>query len=125
MRPILNLRVLKSYLRKFTFRMLTLNALSRSIRQGDWFSAVDLQVASFHISILSAHRRLRDTSNEYLAVPFRLTPLRTKGLCLGIHRRLPAFLPNTEASSARYVFPCNTPHRVRVQDQPEKEPIET
>lgn len=43
---------------------------------------------------------------------------------LRLNRLLPALLPITGASSARHGFPCNPPHRVRAQDQPDKEPTQ-
>lgn len=53
--PIFDLQVLNGSEKKSYFQMLTHNVLSRSIRQCDWFTNVDLQDAYFHISILPAH----------------------------------------------------------------------
>ncbi|XP_072235172.1 uncharacterized protein [Leuresthes tenuis] len=57
LRPILDLRVLNSHLRKYTFRMLTVKVLCQSIRPGDWFATIDLADAYFHIEIFPAHRK--------------------------------------------------------------------
>lgn len=94
-RPILDRQILNSYLKKFTFLMLTHKVLSCFVCRGDWFTKVNLH--DFHISILPAHRRFLKFAYqgfEYLAVPFRislaprtfsksvevaLTPLRCRG----------------------------------------------
>lgn len=54
--PILDLRIINSFLRKFTFHILMLNVLSQSIRQGDWFTSVNLSDA------LHRSKVVRDTA---------------------------------------------------------------
>lgn len=76
-RPILDLWVLNSHVRKIKFRMLMLNVISLSIPPGDWFSLVDLQDAYFQYKYSAAHRwflrfAFQGTSYHYLAVPFGL-----------------------------------------------------
>ncbi len=77
LRPILDSRVLNKHLRKYKFKMLSLRTLCQSIRQGDWFTSVDLQDAYFHIDIFPAHRKYQrfayqGTAYEYTKIPFGL-----------------------------------------------------
>ena len=79
MRPILDLRALNQYLKVFKFKMLTSATLLRMIRQGDWFTSIDLKDAYFHIAIYPPHRKFlrfafQGRVYEYLVLPF--------GLCL-------------------------------------------
>lgn len=121
LRPILDLRVLNSYLRKYKFRMLTLTVLSRAIRPDDWFTSIDLQDAYFHIHIYPAHRKFlrfayQGIAYEYMTLPFGLSlaprvftkcveaalnPLRDSGL--RIHSYIDDYLlcSHSEALSAR------------------------
>ena len=105
MRPILDLRVLNKYLRKYKFRMLTHTALMRFVRPGDWFTSIDLKDAYFHVPIYPPHRKFlrfafRGTIYEYLVLPFGLSlsprvfvkcteaaiaPLREKGIRLATY----------------------------------------
>ncbi|XP_056307255.1 uncharacterized protein LOC130219008 [Danio aesculapii] len=100
LRPILDLRALNKHLRKYKFKMLTVGALTRSIRRGDWFASIDLKDAYFHISIYPAHRKylrfsFQNEVFEFVTLPFglslaprvfsrcmeaALSPLRHKGL---------------------------------------------
>lgn len=78
LRPILDLRVLNKYLRKYKFRMLTHATLLKLVRQGDWFTSIDLKDAYFHIKIYAPHRKfLRfaflGVAYEYLVLPFGLS----------------------------------------------------
>ncbi len=78
LRPILDLCVLNSFLRKYKFRMLTLTVLSRAIHPGDWFTSIDLQDAYFHIHIYPAHRKFlrfayQGVVYEYMTLPFGLS----------------------------------------------------
>uniref|UniRef100_UPI003AAC7FDB uncharacterized protein n=1 Tax=Centroberyx gerrardi TaxID=166262 RepID=UPI003AAC7FDB len=73
--PILDLRVLNKYLRRFTFKMLTLRQVMQSVRPGDWFTTVDLKDAYFHVPILPRHRQFlrfayNGTMYEYQVLPF-------------------------------------------------------
>ncbi len=105
LRPILDLRVLNKYLRKYKFRMLTHSTLLKLVRHGDWFTSIDLKDAYFHIKIYPPHRKfLRfaflGVAYEYLVLPFglslsprvfvkcteaALTPLREKGIRLATY----------------------------------------
>ncbi|XP_053296886.1 uncharacterized protein LOC128456655 [Pleuronectes platessa] len=78
LRPIMDLRILNSYLRRYKFRMLTHSTLIRLIRPGDWFTSIDLKDAYFHIPIYPPHRKylrfaFQDTVYEYLVLPFGLS----------------------------------------------------
>ena len=100
LRPILDLRALNKYLRKFTFRMLTYPTLLRFVRPGDWFTTVDLTDAYYHIKIYPPHSKylrfaFQGVAYEFLKLPFGLSlsprtfvkcteaalaPLREKGI---------------------------------------------
>ncbi len=56
LRPILDLRTLNRALHKLPFRMLTLKHILTCVRNQDWFVAIDLKDAYFHVSILPRHR---------------------------------------------------------------------
>lgn len=78
LRPILDLRALNSYLRKYKFRMLTHSALVRLVRPGDWFTSIDLKDAYFHVPIYPPHRKylrflFRGVTYEYTVLPFGLS----------------------------------------------------
>lgn len=77
-RPILDLRALNSYLRRYKFRMLTHSALIRLVRPGDWFTSIDLKDAYFHIPIYPPHRKylrflFQGVTYEYTVLPFGLS----------------------------------------------------
>ncbi|XP_075307052.1 uncharacterized protein LOC142368762 [Odontesthes bonariensis] len=77
-RPILDLRALNKYLRKYKFRMLTHASLLRLVRQNDWFTSVDLKDAYFHIPIYPPHRKylrfaFQGICYEYRVLPFGLS----------------------------------------------------
>ena len=77
-RPILDLRALNKFLRKYKFRMLTHASLLRLIRPSDWFSSVDLKDAYFHISVYPPHRQylrfaFQGVCYEYRVLPFGLS----------------------------------------------------
>ena len=78
LRPILDLRVLNSHLRKYTFKMLTHKVLCQSIRPNDWFVTIDLADAYFHVDILPTHRKFlrfahQGITYEYQVLPFGLS----------------------------------------------------
>ncbi len=56
LRPILDLRVLNRALHKLPFKMLTHRCMIKCIQPQDWFAAIDLKDAYFHVSILPRHR---------------------------------------------------------------------
>ncbi len=56
LRPILDLRVLNCALHKLPFKMLTQKRIFGCVRPLDWFAAIDLKDAYFHVSILPWHR---------------------------------------------------------------------
>ncbi|XP_038128389.1 uncharacterized protein LOC119774782 [Cyprinodon tularosa] len=104
-RPILDLRALNKFLRKYKFRMLTHAALLRLVRPNDWFSSVDLKDAYFHIPIYPPHRQylrfaFQGVCYEYGVLPFGLSlsprvfircteaavaPLRRRGIRLAVY----------------------------------------
>ncbi len=77
LRPILDLHQLNRSFMRLKFKMLTLKQVVSQIRSEDWFVMIDLKVASFHVSILSQHRKfLRFTfggeAYQYRVLPFSL-----------------------------------------------------
>ncbi len=56
LRPILDLRVLNRALHKLPFKMLTHRRMIKCIQPQDWFAAIDLKDAYFHVAILPRHR---------------------------------------------------------------------
>ncbi|KAG6937227.1 hypothetical protein G0U57_010216, partial [Chelydra serpentina] len=57
LRPILDLRGLNKFMVKLKFRMLSLGTIIPSMDQGDWYAALDMKDAYFHIAIYPPHRR--------------------------------------------------------------------
>ncbi|XP_060909710.1 uncharacterized protein LOC132986985 [Labrus mixtus] len=57
LRPILDLRTLNEYMRKYKFRILMYTALLRFVHHGDWFASIDLKDAYFHIHLYPPHRK--------------------------------------------------------------------
>ncbi|KAL0169213.1 hypothetical protein M9458_033809, partial [Cirrhinus mrigala] len=102
LRPILDLRVLNRALLKLLFKMLTLKHILTCVRVQDWFVAVDLKDAYFHVSILPRHRpflwfAFEGRAYQYKVLPFglslsprvftkvaeaALSPLREMGICI-------------------------------------------
>ncbi len=102
LRPILDLRVLNRVLHKLPFKMLTQKRIFGCIRPQDWFAAIDLKDAYFHVSILPRHRPFlrfvfEGRANQYKVLPFGLSlsprvftkvveaalvPLRERGVCI-------------------------------------------
>ncbi len=56
LRPILDLRVLNWALHKLPFKMRTCRRIIKCIQPQDWFAAIDLKDAYFHVLILLRHR---------------------------------------------------------------------
>ncbi len=78
LRPILDLRVLNRALHKLPFRMLTQRRIFQCVRLLDWFAAIDLKDAYFHVSILPRHRpflrfAFEGRAYQYKALPFGLS----------------------------------------------------
>ncbi len=78
LRPILDLRVLNQALHKLPFRMLTQRRIFQCVRPFDWFAAIDLKDAYFHVSILPRHRpflrfAFEGRAYQYKALPFGLS----------------------------------------------------
>lgn len=78
LRPILNLKGFNRHLKRLLFHMLNISTLLTFIRQGDWFTTVDLQDAYFHIPIHRNHRKylrfyFQGNAYEYNVLPFGLS----------------------------------------------------
>ncbi len=78
LRPILDLRVLNQALHKLPFRMLTQRRIFQCVRPFDWFAAIDLKDAYFHVLILPRHRpflrfAFEGRAYQYKALPFGLS----------------------------------------------------
>ncbi len=74
LRPILDLRVLNWALHKIPFRMLTQRRIFQCIRPFDWFAAIDLKDAYFHVSILPRHRPFLRFAFEGRAYQYKVLP---------------------------------------------------
>ncbi|KAL0160844.1 hypothetical protein M9458_044569, partial [Cirrhinus mrigala] len=74
LRPILDLRVLNRALLKLPFKMLTLKHILTCVRLQDWFVAIDLKDAYFHVSILPRHRPFLRFAFEGRAYQYKVLP---------------------------------------------------
>ncbi len=74
LRPILDLRVLNRALHKLPFKMLTQKRIFGCIRPQDWFEAIDLKDAYFHVSILPRHRPFLRFAFEGRAYQYKVLP---------------------------------------------------
>jgi hypothetical protein len=74
LRPILDLRVLNRALHKLPFKMLTQKRIFECIRPQDWFAAIDLKDAYFHVSILPQHRPFLRFAFEGRAYQYKVLP---------------------------------------------------
>ncbi len=83
LRPILDLRVLNRALHKLPFKMLTHRRMIKCIQPQDWFAAIDLKDAYFHVSILPRHRPFLRFAFEGRAWQYRVLPF---GLSLSVPR---------------------------------------
>ncbi len=75
LRPILDLRVLNRALHKLPFKMLTHRRMIKCIQPQDWFAAIDLKDAYFHVSILPRHRPFLRFAFEGRAWQYRVLPV--------------------------------------------------
>ncbi len=78
LRPILDLRVLNRALHRLPFKMLTPKRIFGCVRPQDWFAAIDLKDAYFHVSILPRHRpflwfAFEGRAYQYKVLPFGLS----------------------------------------------------
>ncbi len=74
LRPILDLRVLNRALHKLPFKMLTHRRMIKCIQPQDWFAAIDLKDAYFHVLILPRHRPFLRFAFEGRAWQYRVLP---------------------------------------------------
>ncbi len=74
LRPILDLRVLNRALHKLPFKMLTHRRMIKCIQPQNWFAAIDLKDAYFHVSILPRHRPFLRFAFEGRAWQHRVLP---------------------------------------------------
>ncbi len=74
LRPILDLRVLNRALHKLPFKMLTQKRIFGCIHPRDWFAAIDLKDAYFHVSILPRHRPFLRFAFEGRAYQYKVLP---------------------------------------------------
>ncbi len=74
LRPILDLRVLNRALHKLPFKMLTQKCIFGCVRPLDWFAAIDLKDAYFHVSILPRHRPFLRFASEGQAYQYKVLP---------------------------------------------------
>ncbi len=74
LRPILDLRVLNRAWHKLPFKMLTQRRMIKCIQPQDWFAAIDLKDAYFHVSILPRHRPFLRFAFEGRAWQYRVLP---------------------------------------------------
>ena len=74
LRPILDLRVLNRALHKLPFKMLTQKRIIKCVQAQDWFAAIDLKDAYFHVSILPRHRPFLRFAFEGQAWQYKVLP---------------------------------------------------
>ena len=74
LRPILDLRVLNRALHKLPFKMLTQKRIIKCVQPQDWFAAIDLKDAYFHVSILPRHRPFLRFAFEGQAWQYKVLP---------------------------------------------------
>ncbi len=75
LRPILDLRVLNRALHKLPFKMRTRRRIIKCIQPQDWFAAIDLKDAYFHVSILLRHRPFLRSGMAVQGPPLRALPV--------------------------------------------------
>ena len=74
LRPILDLRPLNKHLKVLKFCMLHTTDVLQGIRKHDWFTAIDLEDAYFHVPIAPHHRQFLRFAFEGRAYQFRVLP---------------------------------------------------
>ncbi|KAI2655010.1 ORF V: Enzymatic polyprotein [Labeo rohita] len=74
LRPMLDLRALNRSLLRLPFKMLTTKRMLTCIRHQDWFAAIDLKDAYFHVSILPRHRPFLRFAFEGRAYQYKVLP---------------------------------------------------
>ncbi len=74
LRPILDLRVLNRALHKLPFKMMMQKCIFGCVRPLDWFAAIDLKDAYFHVSILPRHRPFLRFAFEGRAYQYKVLP---------------------------------------------------
>ncbi|KAL0167120.1 hypothetical protein M9458_038968, partial [Cirrhinus mrigala] len=74
LRPVLDLRALNRSLLRLPFKMLTTKCMLTCIRRQDWFAAIDLKDAYFHVSILPRHRPFLRFAFEGRAYQYKVLP---------------------------------------------------
>ncbi len=74
LRPILDLRVLNRALHKHPLKMQTHRRIIKCIQPQDWFAAIDLKDAYFHVLILLRHRPFLRFAFEGQAWQYRVLP---------------------------------------------------
>ncbi len=74
LRPILDLRVLNRALHRLPFKMLTPKRIFGCVCPQDWFAAIDLKDAYFHVSILPRHRPFLRFAFEGRAYQYKVLP---------------------------------------------------
>ncbi|KAL0149356.1 hypothetical protein M9458_055394, partial [Cirrhinus mrigala] len=89
--PILDLRALNRSLLRLPFKMLTTKRMLTCIRHQDWFAAIDLKDAYFHVSILPRHRPFLRFAFEGRAYQYKVLPF-------GLFLSLRVFTRVTEAA---------------------------
>ncbi len=81
LRPILDLHVLNWALHKLPFRMLMQKCIFQCIRPFNWFAAIDLKDAYFHVLILPRHRPFLHFAFERQAYQYKVLPFWLWTLC--------------------------------------------
>ncbi len=74
LRPILDLHVLNRALHRLPFKMLTPKRIFGCVRPQDWFAAIDLKDAYFHVSTVPRHRPFLRFAFEGRAYQYKVLP---------------------------------------------------
>ena len=74
LRPVLDLRPLNRYLKVLPFKMVHTGVVMQSIRQGEWFTSLDLKDAYFHVPICPEHRPFLRFAFQGRAFQFQVLP---------------------------------------------------